>query len=167
MAMETVRDLFVAQLRDTLSAEKQLVKALPKMAKAATSPMLKDALLTHLEETKNQVGRLEEVFEGIDETARAKPCKGMEGLIEEGEEHMAEESDGDPAIVDALIIASAQRVEHYEIAAYGCLVEYANVLGLKEEAKLLQATLDEEGAADKKLTAVSRAEVTSGLEVGV
>jgi ferritin-like metal-binding protein YciE len=159
MSLETLHDLFVDQLRDTLSAEKQLVKALPKMAKNANSDTLRDALTKHLAETETQVTRLEKVFEIAGVAARAKHCKGMEGLIEEGNEKL--EEDGEEAILDAAIIAAAQRVEHYEIAAYGCLIRYAELLGLKEAVKLLTKTLAEEKAADEKLTAVSDAEVMS------
>lgn len=159
MSLDTLNDLFIEQLRDTLNAEKQLVKALPKMSKGANSSLLSEAIDAHLEETKNHVVRLEEVFESIGETPRGKKCKGMEGLIEEGQEALDEE--GDPAVLDAAIIAAAQRVEHYEIAAYGCLMHYAELLGHTEAVRLLQQTLDEEKAADEKLTQVSDAEVMS------
>jgi ferritin-like metal-binding protein YciE len=129
--------------------------------------MLAEAFADHLAETKEQVSRLEQVFEMIGETARAKKCKGMEGLIEEGKEVMDE--DGSEAVLDAGLIAAAQRVEHYEIAAYGCLIRYANILGHEEAAGLLQMSLDEEKAADEKLTEVSDAEIlasamTAGAE---
>ncbi len=159
MSLDTLNDLFIEQLRDTLNAEKQLVKALPKLARNANSEMLADAFETHLEETKVHVERLQEVFELIDEAPRGKKCKGMEGLLEEGQEVLDE--DGEPAVLDAAMIAAAQRVEHYEIAAYGCLVHYAELLGHKEAVALLQKTLDEEKAADEKLTQISDAEVFS------
>lgn len=172
MSLDTLNDLFIEQLRDTLNAEKQLVKALPKMSKNANSEMLSAAFASHLEETKVHVARLEQVFDLIEEPPRGKKCKGMEGLLEEGQEAM--EEDGDPAVIDAGMIAAAQRVEHYEMAAYGCLVHYAELLGYKEAAKLLQKTLNEEKAADEKLTKISDAEVLSAAlsageeeEVGV
>ena len=165
MSMDSLRDLFVEQLRDTLSAEKQLVKALPKVANKANSEMLSDTILEHLEETRTHVTRLEQVFAAIGEPARAKTCKGMAGLIEEGEEEMKE--DGHEAILDAAIVASAQRIEHYEIAAYGCLIRYAELLELPDAVGLLEQTLGEEKAADAKLTEVSDAEVlSSALAVG-
>ncbi|HYV99044.1 MAG TPA: ferritin-like domain-containing protein [Gemmatimonadaceae bacterium] len=158
-SMDTLRDLFIAQLRDTLSAEHQLVKALPKMAEKCNAPALTSALQSHWEETRGHVTRLEEVFGMIGETAKDKKCKGMEGLIKEGDE--AAGHDGSPAVVDAGIIAAAQRVEHYEMAAYGCLVHYAELMGLNEVATILRNTLEEEKRADQKLTDVSDAEVMS------
>jgi ferritin-like metal-binding protein YciE len=149
---KTLHDAFIDELRDTFDAEKQLIKALPKMAKAATSQELRSAFETHLEETRGQVGRLEQVFAAIDQKPRGKHCDGMEGIIEEGKSVM-EEFD-DPAL-DAGLIASAQRVEHYEIAAYGTLVAWARAMGHDEAADLLQETLDEEKATDEKLTALA------------
>lgn len=153
MKMENLRDLLIDELKDLYSAENQLVKALPKMAKAATNPKLKQAFESHLRETKGQVGRLEQAFEALDASPRGKVCKAMKGLIEEGSELM--EEDADPEVMDAALIAAAQRVEHYEIAGYGCVRTYADLLGEKKVAALLQKTLDEEGAADHKLTALS------------
>ena len=150
MKMDSLREMFVEELKDLYNAENQLLKALPKMAKAATSAELKRAFESHLKETKVHVERLEEVFASLDEAAKGKKCKAMEGLVEEGAEWM--EEDADPDVMDAGLIACAQRVEHYEMAGYGCVRTYAQVLGETKAAKLLQKTLDEEGAADKKLT---------------
>jgi ferritin-like metal-binding protein YciE len=145
----TLHEAFVEELRDTYDAEKQLTKALPKMAKAANSPELKQAIENHLEETRQQVQRLEQVFATIEEKARGKHCEGIAGIIEEGQTVMQEEYD--EATADALLIASAQRAEHYEMAAYGTLVAWARAMGHDDAAELLQETLDEEKAADEKL----------------
>jgi ferritin-like metal-binding protein YciE len=152
MAEETnpLEELLVDELKDLYSAENQLVKALPKMAKAASSPELRRAFERHLEETRRQVERLDQIGQALDVRLTGKKCKGMEGLIEEGKEIMEEDLE-DPAI-DAGIIGAAQKVEHYEIAAYGTARTHAEVLGYTKAAKLLQQTLDEEGATDKKLT---------------
>jgi ferritin-like metal-binding protein YciE len=150
MPMESLQDLFVDQLRDLYNAENQLVKALPKMAKASTSDALQEAFTDHLEQTKGHVERLERIFEQLGQKPGGKTCKAMKGLVEEGAEMMDE--DAEPQIMDAGLIAAAQRVEHYEMAGYGCVRTFAKMLGQSEAAKLLQQTLDEEGAADKKLT---------------
>jgi ferritin-like metal-binding protein YciE len=160
MQLNTLQDLFHEQLKDVYSAEKQLVKALPKLADASHGPSLGEAFTSHLRETEQHVTRLEQVFGLIGETPKAKTCKAMKGLVDEGDDAAGE--DGDPAIVDAGIIAAAQRVEHYEIAAYGCLIRYAENLGLQEAVTLLNTTLDEEKAADEKLTEISDAEVGTG-----
>jgi ferritin-like metal-binding protein YciE len=152
MAEGTLRDAFIDELRDAYDAEKQITKALPKMAKAASSPELRAAFESHLEETRGQIQRLEEAFASLDEKVRGKHCDGMEGLIEEGKSGM--EEDFDDSTMDAVLIASAQRVEHYEMAAYGTLVAWAQVLGETEAADLLQQNLDEEKAADEKLSAL-------------
>jgi ferritin-like metal-binding protein YciE len=167
MALDTLQDFFLNELRDTYHAEKQLLKALPRMAKAAQSAPLRDAFTKHLGETEAQVERLERIFEVLGEAARGKRCQGMEGIVEEGKEIM--EEDGDEAVLDAALIASAQKVEHYEIAAYGCLVTYANLLGQSEIAKLLKQTLAEEENADKTLTSlgeggINEAAVAAGGE---
>jgi ferritin-like metal-binding protein YciE len=145
--MESVQDLFVEQLKDlyNANAEVQLVKALPKMAKAATNPQLQSAFNEHLQQTRGHVERLERVFDKLGESPKGKKCKAMEVLIEEAKEMMDEDA-------DAGLIASAQRVEHYEIAGYGCVRTYARLLGDEQAARLLQQTLDEEGQTDKKLT---------------
>jgi len=150
MEMESLQDLFVEDLKDLYSAETQLTKALPKMAKAATNPDLKQAFETHLAETQVQIERLEKIFEELDESPKGKKCKAMEGLIEEGKELM--EEDAEPEVLDAGLIGAAQKVEHYEIAGYGTVRTYAQMLGNEEAARLLQKTLDEEGMTDKKLT---------------
>jgi ferritin-like metal-binding protein YciE len=150
MALETLRDLFINELRDMYHAEKQLVRALPRMAKAADSDALRQAIEKHLGETEGHVERLESVFQSIGETARAKRCQGMEGIVEEGKEILQE--DGQEPVIDAAIIAAAQKVEHYEIASYGCLITYADLLGERESSRLLKQILSEEEATDKALT---------------
>ena len=146
----TLHDAFMDELRDAYDAEKQLVKALPKLAKAATSPELRAAFEAHLEETRGQVERLEGVFASLDEKVRGKHCDGIAGIIEEGKSVM--EEDFDDAAMDACLIASGQRAEHYEMAAYGTLVAWATAMGHTEAADLLQQILDEEKAADEKLS---------------
>ena len=157
MKLTTLEDLWVHELRDLYSAENQLIKALPKMAKAASSDELREAFESHLEETKEHSRRLEQIFEEIGVSSRGKKCKGMEGLIEEGKEILDE--DAEDTVKDAAIIAAAQRVEHYEMAGYGCARTYAQILGHQEAAELLQQTLDEEGAADKKLTEIAESSI--------
>jgi len=153
MEMESLQDLFIEQLKDLYNAENQLIKALPKMAKAASDETLQSAFTEHLEQTKGHVQRLEQVFEELGESPKGKTCKAMKGLIEEGEEMMDE--DATPDVMDAGLIAAAQRVEHYEIAGYGTVRSYAQLLGNKKAADLLQKTLDEEGETDKKLTSLA------------
>jgi ferritin-like metal-binding protein YciE len=154
MKMESLQELYIHGLKDLYSAEKQILKALPKMAKAASSDELREGFEAHLEETERQVERLEEIFEELGVSPRGKKCVGMEGLIEEGKELM--EEDAEPEVLDAGLIAAAQHVEHYEMAGYGCVRTYAELLGYDEAAKLLQESLDEEGATDKKLTALAQ-----------
>lgn len=154
MKMESLQELYITELKDLYSAEKQILKALPKMAKAASSDELRQGFEAHLEETEKQVERLEQIFEELGVSPRGKKCVGMEGLLEEGKELMEEEPD--PEVLDAGLIAAAQHVEHYEIAGYGCARTYAALLGFKSAAKLLQQSLDEEGATDKKLTALAQ-----------
>jgi ferritin-like metal-binding protein YciE len=151
----TLHDAFIDELRDAYDAEKQLTKALPKMAKAASSPQLRAAFEAHLEETRGQIERLEQVFESLDEKVRGKHCDGIAGIIEEGKAVMGE--DFDDATMDACLIAGAQRAEHYEMAAYGTLVAWARAMGHDEAADLLQETLDEEKATDEKLTSLAEA----------
>ncbi len=152
-SLHTLQDLLAEELKDLYNAEKQLVKALPKMARAASNEELKQGFLEHLEETKGHVERLEKVFEMLKLPARGKTCHAMEGLIEEGSE--AIENKAPDAIRDAQLIGSAQRIEHYEIAAYGTARAFAEALGEKQVAELLQETLDEEGETNKRLTALS------------
>ena len=150
MPMETLHDLYVNELKDLYNAENQLLKALPRMAKKASAPELRAAFEEHLEVTRKQIERLDEVFTELGVSPKGKKCKAMEGLIEEGKEVLEEV--GDPAVIDAALIACAQRVEHYEMAGYGCVRSFATLLGFEDAAALLQETLDEEGEADKKLT---------------
>jgi ferritin-like metal-binding protein YciE len=149
----TLHDAFLDELRDLYDAEKQLTKALPKLAKTATSPKLREAFESHLEETRGHVDRLEEVFEGLDEKARGKHCDGIAGIIEEGKSIM--EEDFDDSAMDACLIAAGQRAEHYEIGAYGTVIAWAEAMGHADAVALLQQTLDEEKAADKKLSALA------------
>lgn len=148
-----LQDAFVDELRDTYDAERQLMKALPKLARAASADELREAFETHLEETREQVTRLERVFAAIDEKARGKHCDGIAGIIEEGSSIM--EEDFDDSTMDACLIAAGQRAEHYEIAAYGSLVAWARALGHDDAAELLEQTLEEEKAADEKLSALA------------
>jgi ferritin-like metal-binding protein YciE len=150
MSLDSLESLFIEELRDIYNGEKQILRALPKMAKAAESAELSQAFTKHLKETQGHVQRLERILRELDQAVRGKQCKGMMGLLEEGKEKL--EEDGEAAVLDAALIASAQKVEHYEIAAYGCLRTYAQLLGYDQVAKLLEQTLAEEEAADKKLT---------------
>jgi len=151
--LASLRDLYVNELRDLYSAENQIIKALPKMIKAASSSELKRALEEHLEITERQVERLDRIFEKLGEKAKGKKCVAMEGLIEEGKELISE--DADESVRDAGLIAAAQKVEHYEMAGYGTVRTFARTMGDEEAAELLQQTLDEEGDADKRLTALA------------
>jgi ferritin-like metal-binding protein YciE len=154
MKLNTLKQLYIEELRDLNSAENQLLKALPKMAKGASSEELKLAFENHLDQTKVHVERLEEIFERLDETPKGKTCQAMKGLVEEGSEILGE--DGEESVLDAGIIAAAQKVEHYEIASYGTVRTFAQLLGEDEAAELLQETLDEEGEADKLLTQLAQ-----------
>jgi len=149
----TLHDAFIDELHDTYDAEKQLTKALPKLAKAATSADLRKAFESHLQETKGHIDRLEQVFGSLEEKVRGKHCDGIAGIIEEGKSIM--EEDFDETTMDACLIAAGQRAEHYEMAAYGTLVAWAQAMGHDEAASLLQQNLDEEKAADKKLSAIA------------
>ncbi|CAN5462469.1 ferritin-like domain-containing protein [soil metagenome] len=160
MQHEDLRDLYIDQLKDLYNAENQLIKALPKMAKAASNESLKSAFQDHLEQTRVHAERIEQIMKDMGENPKGKKCKAMEGLVEEGKEALEEFED--PDVLDAALIAAAQRVEHYEMAGYGCVRTYASLLGEDSAAKLLQQTLDEEGDADKKLTDL--AESTINLE---
>jgi ferritin-like metal-binding protein YciE len=156
----TLHDAFLDELRDTYDAERQLTKALPKLAKAASSPDLKEAFASHLEETQEQIRRLEQVFASLDEKVRGKHCDGIAGIIEEGKSIM--EEDFDDSTMDACLIAAGQRAEHYEMAAYGTLVAWAKAMGHDEAADLLQETLDEEKAADEKLSGLAEGGINQG-----
>jgi ferritin-like metal-binding protein YciE len=156
----TLHAAFIDELRDTYDAEKQLTKALPKLAKAATNAKLRAAFETHLQETEGQIARLEQVFESLDEKVRGKHCDGIAGIIEEGKSIM--EEDFDETTMDACLIAAGQRAEHYEMAAYGTLVAWAQAMRHTDAAKLLQQTLDEEKAADKKLSGLAEGGINQG-----
>src|SRR3954447_8448860 len=149
----TLYDAFLDELRDSYDAEKQLTKALTKLSKAASNPKLRQAFESHLQETQGQTARLEQVFESLDEKARGKHCHGIAGIIEEGKSIM--EEDFDETTMDACLIGAGQRAEHYEIAAYGTLVAWGEAMGHTAAVKLLQQNLNEEKAADKKLTSLA------------
>jgi ferritin-like metal-binding protein YciE len=154
MKLESLNDLYLAELKDLYSAEDQIVSALPKIIGKVQSPGLRQALEKHLEETRGHVSRLEQVFEMSGQPAKKQKCKGMEGLLDEGDELIGK--DATPAVRDAAIIAACQRVEHYEMAAYGTVRTYADQLGLNRASTMLQETLDEESAADEKLTLLAK-----------
>jgi ferritin-like metal-binding protein YciE len=154
MKFSSLHDLYIEQLKDLHSAETQLTKALPKMAKAATSPELKSAFTKHLEETKEQLVRLNQIAEKLNKPLTGHTCAAMKGLIEEGSEWM--EEDAEPEVMDAGLIAAAQRVEHYEMAGYGTVHNFAELLEEEEAAELLSETLEEEEAADEKLTTLAK-----------
>ena len=164
MELDHLMNLYLDELRDVYNAEQQLLRALPKMAEKAAHEELRTAFEDHQAITQEQVKRLDFIFDDLKMPASGKKCHGMEGLLKEGEEVMAEPAD--PSVLDAAMIATAQRVEHYEIAAYGTLRTYANQLGLKEHARLLQKTLDEEGNTDKLLTRIAERRVNRDAEVG-
>ena len=162
--MKTLRDLFEDELRDVYDAEKQIIKALPKMIKASASDELSSALEAHLEETRGHVERLERVFESLDMRPRGKHCAGMAGILEEGADLI--EEDGDEAVLDAGFVAAAQRVEHYEITAYGSLMAWAKALGLKDALSLLKENEQEEKAADQKLTRIAESSINQTAAAG-
>lgn len=164
MGFESLSDVMEDQLKDLFSAESQLIKALPKMAKRASSPELKDAFTNHLRETEGHVDRLNTISKSLGTRLGGKKCKAMEGLIEEGKEVIDE--DGEPNLIDAALIGAAQRVEHYEMAAYGTARAMAEKLGHSDIVDLLQQTLDEEKAADEKLTQIAEEEVLVGAVAG-
>jgi ferritin-like metal-binding protein YciE len=153
MKIESLQELFIDELKDLYSAETQIIKALPKMIKNANSDELRGAFEEHLQQTKGHVGRLEQIFGDLNASPRGKKCKGMEGLIDEAKELM--EEDTEPEVLDAGMISMAQRVEHYEIAGYGTVRTYAELLGMDEAANLLQQTLDEEKETDRKLSSIA------------
>ena len=154
MKLETMKELLLDELQDLHSAETQITKALPKMAKASSASDLKLAFESHLEETEGHVQRLEKIFKHLKESPKGKTCEGMKGLLKEGDERVKE--GGEPEVLDAGLISAAQRVEHYEIAAYGSARTYAELLGESEIVRLLEQTLEEEKAADQKLTKVAK-----------
>ena len=157
MEMESLRELYVDELKDLWSAETQITKALPKLVKAASNPKLKKAFNTHLKQTERHVKRLERIFKELDESPRGKKCVGMEGLIKEGQELIKEKPEAD--VLDAGLIAAAQHVEHYEIAGYGCVRTWARQMGEDRQAELLQETLDEEEQTDRLLTELAESEI--------
>jgi ferritin-like metal-binding protein YciE len=163
MANEGLRDLYIDELKDLYSAENQLVKALPKMARAASSDELRRGFEEHLKQTRGHVQRLEQIFESLDESPKGKKCAGMEGLVKEGGEVMEEDFEG--ALMDAALIGAAQRVEHYEMAAYGTASAFAKLLGESEHVTLLEETLQEEKETDEKLTAMAK-EINSQANKG-
>jgi ferritin-like metal-binding protein YciE len=154
MELDSLKDLYVNELKDLYSAENQLLKAIPKMAKAATSKALKSGFERHLAQTEGHVKRLEQIFKKLGVSPNGKKCKAMEGLVAEGSEVISENAE--PEVRDAALIAAAQRVEHYEMAGYGCVRTYAELLGDSQAAKTLQKTLDEEGATNEKLTGLAQ-----------
>jgi ferritin-like metal-binding protein YciE len=154
MDMESLKDLFIEELKDLYSAENQILKALPKMIKKATAPELKSGFEQHLKETQVHVERLEKIFQELELSPKGKKCKGMEGVIADGKELMEQDADAD--VMDAGLIGAAQHVEHYEMAGYGCVRTYAELLGHNDFARMLQKTLDEERATDEKLTELAR-----------
>ena len=157
MEMDSLQELFVEELKDLYSAEAQLLKAMPKMAKKAQHPELRQAIETHMQETQGQVERLDQIFEMLGEKAKGKKCLAMEGLINEAKEHMSEKMD--PDVMDAALIGMSQKIEHYEIAGYGTARTYAKLLGNKDVQRLLQQTLDEEGKTDKLLTKLAESSI--------
>jgi len=164
MPVNSLRDALVEELKDLYNAEKQLTKALPKLARRATSDELRDAFESHLEETEGQITRLERVFELLDEKPRGKHCAGIAGIIEEGGDVMQEEAED--SVMDAMLIASGQRAEHYEIGAYGSVIAWAEALELTEVAQLLNETLAEEKAADEKLSAIAESGINEAATAG-
>ena len=162
MPLQTLQDLYVSELKDLYNAEQQLLKALPKMAKGASSAELKDAFNQHLQQTEHQVERLDRIFKNLGKTPRGKKCLGMQGLIEEGNELLKEKAD--PSVKDAGLISAAQRVEHYEMAGYGTVRTFDLTLGFDDAAQALQETLDEEGNTDHKLTQLAESMINERAE---
>ena len=162
MSMKNLEDLFIDKLKDIYDAERRITRALPKMAKSASSDELRSAFEEHLQQTEEHIARLDRIFEGLDMTPGRKPCHGMMGLLEEGKELM--EKDAPDSVMDAGLISAAQEVEHYEIGAYGCLKTWADLLGKKDEAKLLAKTLDEEEQTDETLSRIAESINARALE---
>ena len=165
MAFETLRDLYVDQIQDLYSAECQILDALPKLIDKSSHVRLRDGFQQHLEQTRQHALRLEQIARRLNEAPHGKTCRGMAGLLKEGEEFIKD--DGDQDVIDAGLIAAAQRVEHYEMAAYGCARTFARALGFDEDAELLQQTLDEEGETNKKLTQIAESVVNPDAEKGI
>lgn len=165
MALESLRDLYLDHIQDLYSSETQILDALPKMIDKATHVKLRDGFSQHLEQTRQHVTRLQQIGRRLDEDVDGKTCKGMAGVLKEGSEVIKE--DGDQDVIDAALIAAAQRVEHYEMAAYGCARTFAEALGLDEDAALLQQTLDEEGETNKKLTQIAESVVNPDAQKGI
>jgi ferritin-like metal-binding protein YciE len=157
MQMESLQELLIEEMRDLYSAENQLLKAMPRMAKKASNPQLKKAFETHMKETEGQVQRLQKIFDKLGKKPTGKKCAAMEGLIEEGKEMMGEDMEDD--VMDAALISVAQKVEHYEIASYGTVRTWAEQIGDEQTARLLQQTLDEEGKTDKLLTQLAESTI--------
>jgi ferritin-like metal-binding protein YciE len=162
MKMESLKDLYLEQLRDLFDAETQLVEALPKMASAANNPNLKNAFNQHLRQTREQITRLDRIFSALGERPEGQTCQGMKGLLKEGEEMI--KAKGDPDVIDAGLIAAAQRVEHYEIAGYGTVRTYAEMLGAEEAVRMLEKSLQEEEETDDKLTELAESQVNVEAE---
>jgi ferritin-like metal-binding protein YciE len=163
MKLDSLQQLYLYELKDIYNGEQQMLKALPKMAQTASSPELRAALEEHLEQTRGHVDRLEQIFRKLDEPAKGQKCKGLEGIISEGQE-MVEDEDAPPAVADAAMIGAAQRVEHYEMAVYGTLRNYARRLGFEDQARLLQQTLQEEKETDQKLTTIADSYINEGAK---
>ncbi len=162
MPLKSLQDLYVDELKDLYNAEQQILKALPKMAKAASSSELKDAFNRHIEQTREQVKRLDRIFQDLGKAPRGKKCIGMQGIIEEGSELLKEKADA--PVKDAGLISAAQRVEHYEMAGYGTVRTYAQMLGYNDQAQMLQQTLNEEGDTDHKLTQLAESTINPQAE---
>ncbi len=162
MKLNSLQDLYLNEIKDLYDGEHRIIKALPKMAEAASSPELRSAFQEHLDQTRRQVDRLEQIFRKMNETPKGQKCKGLEGIIDEGEDTM--DKDSPAAVRDAALIAAAQRVEHYEIAAYGTLRTFARRLGFEDHAQLLQETLQEEGSTDKKLTSLAESYINENAK---
>lgn len=165
MHLKSLNDLYLEELQDLYDAEHQITQALPKMAEAAHNADLKAAFQEHLQQTQGQIGRLEQVFQMMGQKAERKTCAGMKGIIAEGQEKLKHAGEADPDALDAGLIAAAQHVEHYEMAGYGCVRTWAQELGLHDQARLLQQTLDEEGETDKRLTMLAESRINRQAEI--
>ena len=164
MQFNSLQDLYLAELKDLYDGENRIIKALPRMAEAANSQDLRSALQEHLQQTRVHAQRLEQIFGTLNESAKGEKCKGLEGIIDEGKDVIDKVDDSPAAVADAAIIAAAQRVEHYEIAAYGTVRTFARRLGFEDQARLLDQTLQEEGETDKKLTTLAESYINEGAK---